>query len=60
MPTILPEGDAIRKATRWASQERQQQPDKNINVIVEEACLRFNLSPKDSAFLSRFLKGEIT
>ena len=58
MPTIMPEGDAIRKATRWAVEERQHNPDRKLGSIVEEACLKFNLSPKDSDFLSRFLKNE--
>ena len=56
MTTIIPEGDDIRKAVQWISEERQNNPDKKIADLVEDAALRFDLSPKDSEALIRLLK----
>lgn len=55
---ILPQGDAIRKAVQWVSEARQEQPGKSLMKIIEEASLKFNLSPKDAEFLMRFFKKE--
>lgn len=56
MTTIQPEGEAIRKAVQWASEERSDKADRPVKEIVEAACIRFNLSPKDAEFLHRFLQ----
>jgi len=57
MVEIVPEGEDLRKATRWIS-DRRKEEDKNLNKLVEEACIRFDLSPKDSEFLIRFFSKE--
>ena len=56
--SIQPEGEDLRKAVKWISEERQENPQKNPQILVDEASLKFNLSPKDSQFLSRFVKEE--
>jgi len=56
MSTVMPQGDALKKAVAWVSEKRAAQPDLNVNKLVDEACLQFDLSPKDSEFLSRFVK----
>ncbi len=53
--TIQPEGEEIRKAVKWVSEERQFEPGKDLNKIIEEACIKFNLSPKEAEFLRRFV-----
>ncbi len=53
--SILPEGEEIRKAVKWVSEKRTEKPEKKLSDIVEEACLKFDLSPKDAAFLFRFV-----
>ena len=53
MSSILPEGTAIRKAVQWVSKLREEGNTK-LFTLIEEACVRFNLSPKDSDFLHRF------
>jgi hypothetical protein len=58
MTTVMPEGDAIRKAIKWISAELQEDPDKPIMKLVHEAVARFDLSPKDSEFLLSFYKKE--
>lgn len=53
MSSIMPEGAAIRKAVQWVSKMREE-GNNPLATLVDEACIRFNLSPKDSEFLKRF------
>jgi len=55
MPIEL-EGEDLRKAVKWISEERQDNPNKKTRKLIESACLKFNLSPKDAEFLARCLK----
>ncbi len=43
---ILPDGENLRKAVRWISDE-----GGFTLKSVEEACVRFDLSPADENFL---------
>jgi hypothetical protein len=56
MTTLMPQGDAIKKAVQWISEQRLEHPDAPVHQWVSQAGLRFNLSPKDEAFLLRFCK----
>ncbi len=56
MSELLPEGEALRKAVKWIDERRRDPDCPPAFKIVEEACLRFNLSPTDAEFLLRFLK----
>lgn len=58
MTTLMPEGEAIRKAVKWVSEKRRQEPNIKIYKLVDEAGIRFNLSPKEEEFLMRFCKEE--
>ena len=58
MTTVMPEGEALRKAVKWISAELAEEPDKSIPKLVNEAVTRFDLSPKDSEFLISFYKKE--
>ncbi len=55
--SIQPEGEDLRKAVKWVSEERKFNPDKTLQKLVEEACIKFNPSPKDEDFLDRFVKS---
>ena len=57
--SIQPEGEDLRKAVKWVSEERTYGPEKNIRTLIEEAGLRFNLSPKDSEFLEKFIMKDL-
>jgi len=60
MSTIMPEGEAIRRAVKWISGELQEDPKKSIQVLVNNAVSRFDLSPKEAEFLTEFyLKGKM-
>ncbi len=55
MPTVMPEGANVRKAVQWISNIRQE-VNKPLPILIEQACMRFNLSPKDADFLNRFFR----
>lgn len=59
MTTIMPEGQSIRNAVKWVSEKRKENPDISIHKLVDEAGMRFNLSPKEETFLLRFCKEEV-
>ncbi len=58
MPTIMPEGAAVRKAVQWVSKMREEGAKAPMAALIEQASIRFNLSPKDSDFLSRFFSEQ--
>ena len=58
MTTIQPEEEKIRKATKWLVEERKYSPDKSPAKLIEEACMKFDLSPKDAEFLRRLIKEQ--
>ena len=53
--TIQPKGEDLRKAVKWISDERKYNPEKELKALIEEACLKFDLSPMDADFLLRNL-----
>ncbi|OQX23181.1 MAG: hypothetical protein BWK80_27320 [Desulfobacteraceae bacterium IS3] len=53
--SIQPQGEDLRKAVKWISEEQMSKHKKGLDKLIEEACIRFNLSPKDSEFLRRFV-----
>ena len=58
MSTIQPEGEDLRKAVKWISEERKYGPAKKDSKLIEEACFKFNLSPMDAEYLAKFLIKE--
>jgi len=59
MSSIQPQGDNIRKAVKWISEERQGGAAASNDQLVEQAAIKFNLSPKDVDFLMRFVKEQL-
>ena len=51
MNTIFPQGESLRKAVQWISEQLKTDANQNKNEILNEAILRFDISPKDSEFL---------
>lgn len=58
MTTVMPEGEAIKKAVAWIGEQRQAQPDRNPHKIADEAVLKFDLSPTEAEFLAKFVRGQ--
>ncbi len=51
--SIQPKGEALRQAVKWVSEERKLNPDKSFARLIDEACLKFDLSPKDAKTLTK-------
>lgn len=49
--SILPEGENLRRAIRWISEK-----GSHSLQVIDEASIRFDLSPADAAFLVRHFK----
>jgi hypothetical protein len=56
MTTVQPEGEDLRKAVKWISDERTYGAKKTLLKLIEEASLKFDLSPVDADYLINFFK----
>ena len=50
----LPEGELLRRAIRWISEQRTANPEVPLIKMIEEAGRQFDLSPRDCNFLVNF------
>ena len=53
MSSILPAGELIRKAAAFVAETRKATPSRSLDSIMDEAGMRFNLTPLDSEALLR-------
>jgi hypothetical protein len=51
--SLVPDGEALRRAVRWLCEQRPITPAR-----IDEAALRFDLSPLEVAFLLREFVGD--
>jgi hypothetical protein len=58
--SVVPEGEQFRRAVKWISDMRIENPDVNVPKLIGEACLKFDLPPKDAEFLAKYFSGEQT
>jgi hypothetical protein len=56
MTAIQPKGEKIRQAVKWISSELQEDEKKSIPKLIQEAALRFNLSPVEEESLVSFYR----
>ncbi|MDJ0783158.1 MAG: hypothetical protein QNJ22_14370 [Desulfosarcinaceae bacterium] len=54
--SIQPEGEQLRNAVKWISEQRQSGAATSDAQLVADAALKFNLSPKEASYLQRFLE----
>ena len=47
----LPRRTALRRAVRWLSEQRSESPGANVAALIEQASMRFDLSPLETNFL---------
>jgi hypothetical protein len=55
---IIPSGEGLKNALRWLSERRQSDPAAARGKLIDEAALRFDLSPMEVEFLLTRWKGE--
>jgi hypothetical protein len=60
MATIVPKGENIRPALKWISDNRLNDEKKPVSQLIQEAGLKFNLSPNEEVFLVNFYKENKT
>jgi hypothetical protein len=58
MTTVQPEGEDLRKAVKWISDERQYGAPQTLFKLIEEASLKFDLSPMEAEYLFNFFRDE--
>lgn len=54
MHDLLPDGEDIRRAVKWISDNLQENPGQPVQPLVQKAIFKFDLSPKDADFLINF------
>jgi len=52
----MPKGEKLRRAVRWISERRREEGQASAGVLVGDAALRFDLSPRESEFLLELLR----
>lgn len=60
MATIKKQSMLIQQALRWISEQRRQDPQAKLTVLLSEAGARFNLSPAEQEQLLALLGGTNT
>lgn len=54
MANIMPESEHVQKAIKWVSTNLEEKDSQPLKKLIQEAILKFDLSPKDSDFLMNF------
>lgn len=50
--------DKLKNAITWVSEAMQANPELNRNKVLNDALLRYDLSPADCEFLLKHFSGE--
>ena len=58
MATIVSQSELVRKAAEYINEQRNANPKKSLHELLDEAGMRFNLTPLDSASLERIFTEE--
>jgi hypothetical protein len=54
MATIMPDGEEVKKAVKWISAQLEEKNNEPLAMLIEDAVFKFDLSPKEADFLTRF------
>ncbi len=55
---LLPEGEELRHAIKWISQQLQDNPDHKLWPLINEATTLFDLNPRDAEYLIHFYQKD--
>ena len=55
MATIMPEAENVQKAIKWISTNLESE-NEPLQKLIEKAIFKFDLSPKDTEFLTNFFR----
>jgi hypothetical protein len=56
MSDLLPEGENARRAVRWISEQLREKPEQSRMALLDQAMLRFDLSPAQCERLVEFYR----
>ena len=51
MKDILPKGESLKRAVQWISSQLNLESNQDMIKLLNEATLRFDLTPKEAEFL---------
>ncbi len=52
----MPQSELVRRALEWIMSERAENPKKSPHSLVDEAGMRFNLTPAETQKLLQLLE----
>ena len=57
MSTVLPQSESLRRAVQWISEELKINENQDKMKLLNEATLRFDLTPNEGNFLYNMYKS---
>jgi hypothetical protein len=57
MGTVLPQSESLRRAVKWISEELKSNENLDKSKLLNEATLKFDLSPNEGSFLYNMYKS---
>lgn len=57
MSAIMPQSELLRKALAYITEQRALNPGKSLACLLDQAGMRFNLTPLDAATLERLFQN---
>lgn len=58
MSTIISQSELVRRAAAFVAETRKEHPKRSLHAILDEAGMRFNLSPMESEGLHRLFSED--
>ena len=58
MATVVSQSELVRKAAEFISEKRAENPKSDLAKLLDEAGMRFNLTPLDAASLERIFRDD--
>jgi hypothetical protein len=56
--TVIPENEQLKRAVKWISEQLRKDENQRKAELINQATLRFDLSPKQADFLINFYSGD--
>lgn len=54
MSTLISQSELLRRAVAFVLDERRDYPNRSLHAVLDDAGMRFNLTPLDYESLQRF------
>ena len=54
--SLQPKGEKLRRAVRWLSDRRREDPGAPLAALLDEATRRHDLSPREAELLIEFAR----